>query len=562
MSAPAIGIDLGTTNSALAMLDVDGPRIVENSLFEKLTPSVVGMVDDNQLLVGDAALPRLITHPSLTLADFKRDMGTDRSFTLGQLDLRAEDLSALVLRTLVDNARQQLGVHFEEVVVTVPAYFGELQRKATQDACEIAGIRSARLINEPTAAALAFGLNALDTEQSVVVLDLGGGTFDVTVLELIEGAAEIRASAGDVRLGGNDFDEILLRWALESVTPADDVHAALLRLQCQRAKCRLSDSIDATFTYSSGAGVAGRTVAFGRTEAERRWRHLLDRMRVVMARALRDASLNAAQIDRTLLVGGATRMPCVRALAQQFFQREPDCTLPPDEAVALGAAVQAGLLRDHVAVKELLVTDIAPFTLGVAACERVGNTYVRGLYAPILDRGTVLPASRSRHFSTLHDWQTEIEVDVFQGEHSLCRDNTHLGRFVVPGIPRDRAGMHAVEMRFTYDLNGLLDIDATVVATGETTTHLIERAPGSLSKSQIQRARDRMNQIKFHPRESLPNTSVLAKAEALFLELKGVDRELLAEAMASFRVALETQDTEIVSATRTALEELVSRLGA
>lgn len=560
MSAPPIGIDLGTTNSALAILDASGPRLIGNRQSNRLTPSVVGVADDGQLLVGDAALPRRITHPGLTVADFKRDMGTDRSYTLGQLDLRAEDLSALVLRTLVHDAREQLGVHIDEVVVTVPAYFGELQRKATQDACEIAGLRSARLINEPTAAALAFGLNALDTEQSVVVLDLGGGTFDVTVLELIEGAAEMRASAGDVRLGGNDFDEVLLRWALENVTPTDEVHAALLRAQCQRAKCRLSDSVEASFTHSSSAGDAGRQIAFQRTEADRRWKHLLDRMLVVMTRALRDASLNAEQIDRVLLVGGATRMPCVRALAEQFFRREPDCTLPPDEAVALGAAVQAGLLRDHVAVKELLVTDIAPFTLGVAACERVGNTYVRGLYAPILDRGTVLPASRSRHFSTLHDWQTEIEVDVFQGEHSLCRDNTHLGRFAVAEIPRDRAGMQSVEMRFTYDLNGLLDIDATVVTTGKTTTHLIERAPGSLSKSQIQRARDRMNQIKFHPRESLPNTSVLAKAEALFLQLKGMERESLAEAMAAFRLALETQDTEVISSMRSALADTVSRL--
>lgn len=558
MNRTAIGIDLGTTFSLAAVMTHDGPRVLPNALGELLTPSAVSVAPDGTLLVGAPALSHAVLHPERTALTFKRDMGTDRVWNLGHLKLRPEELSAAVLTSVKHDAEAALQAEIAEAVVTVPAYFGELQRRATRDACELAGIPVERIINEPTAAALAYGLHERHREFRAVVLDLGGGTFDVTVLEMMEGVIEVQASSGDTRLGGEDFLDALVQHCARALGLPQDFAGdrellARLRASCERAKKSLSHQEHAVVLLR-GAGAsthaAASEVRITRQEAEALWAPLLARFDQPIRRALRDARLRASEVDEVLLVGGATRMPCFQALAAQLFGRKPLASLPPDEAVALGAAVQAALKLNDAAVQDVVVTDIAPFSLGVSVAELEGNRLVDGIFSPILERGTVLPASRVGRYSTMQSSQTSIVLQIYQGEHAVCSKNQKLGECAVHGIPRGPAGTEAVEVRFTYDLNGILDVDATVVATGRTTSITIERAPGRLNPKQLAAAKQAMQSLKFHPREALPNVTALARAEALYAELLGAERELLGQALSHFRLILESQDPKRIEPAR------------
>lgn len=550
MSGVTVGIDLGTTYSLAATLVGGEPQVIANSLGEVLTPSAVSIDERGEILVGAAARARAATHPERTALAFKRDMGTDRVVRLGDRQLRPEELSALVLKQVKADAEATLGEGIAEAVVTVPAYFGDAARRATRDACELAGLHVERIINEPTAAALAYGLHQQHREMRAVVLDLGGGTFDVTVLEILEGVIEIQSSAGDARVGGEDFVDLLadhlqreLRERLGVDLDGDERGRARLREATELCKRRLTAEDQARLVLP-GLGRERRDVELTVTlaEAEALWRPLLERLRGPIRRALGDASLAAADVDAVLLVGGATRMPCVVQLAATTFGQLPLRDLPPDEAVAHGAAIQAGLKRGDAAVADLVVTDVAPFTLGIAAAEKVGSHEVTGIFAPVLERGTVLPASRSRTFSTMGNGQTRILLEIFQGEHSLCRDNQKLGELTVRNLPPRPAGEESVDVRFTYDMNGILEVDATVLSTKKSENLTIERGAGRLSDAQRKEIRKRLATLKFHPREALPNVTALARADALFVELTGVERELLGSAIGALRAVLETQD--------------------
>jgi molecular chaperone HscC len=474
-----------------------------------------------------------------------------------------------VLRSLKADAELALGQPVDEAVVTVPAYFDEGQRRATRDAGAIAGLRVDRIINEPTAAALAYGLHHRHREQRAVVLDLGGGTFDVTVLEIIEGVVEIQSSAGDSRLGGEDFADALaahlaarLPGGVEAAQ-AEPIAWARMREACEIAKRTLSGADGARVTLPD-LRLGGRTVTVDeqitRVEAETVWVPLLERLRAPTLRALRDAKLDPQRIDEVLLVGGATRTPCVVRFAAQVFGRMPERRLPPDEAVALGAAVQAALKEGHAAVDDLVVTDVAPFTLGIAVATRFGARAVSGVFAPILERGTVIPASRVRTFSTMSDNQKEILVEVYQGEHATCAENRKLGDYALRGIPPGPAGSQAIDLRFSYDMNGLLEVDMTVNSTGRKETLLIEQTPGRLTSEQIAAARKNLDRLKFHPREALPNTTAMARADSLFIELTGTTRELLGQAIAVFRGALDAQDPSPIADARRQLLDLVEHI--
>ncbi len=563
-----VGIDLGTTNSLLALL-VDGrPEVVPNHEGNLLTPSAVSIDDDGHVLVGAPALARATTHPELTATSFKRDMGSDVVRRLGKRSFRPEELSALVLAELRRDAERELGRAIDEAVVTVPAYFGELQRRATRDACEIAELPVERIINEPTAAALAFGLHEVDRELKAVVLDLGGGTFDVTVLEIMEGVIEIQASAGDSRLGGDDFldvmvENITVRIGKDWGKVEDPISSARVRQACERTKRQLTGSATARLALTglvTANGTHDIELELDRAEVEGMWRTLLQRIKMPIRRALRDAKQSPDDIEEVLLVGGATRMPCIASLASELFGRLPRRDLPPDEAVALGAAVQAGLKAGDAAVEDLVVTDVAPFTMGVATADYLGGQYIDDIYTPILERGTVLPASRMKTLSTLADNQREVVVAVYQGEHSTCADNTKLGEYRVKDIPRGRAGEQSVDVRFTYDLNGVLEVESTVKGTGAQTAVVFQRTPGALSPKQVEQARKAMAALKFHPRESLPNRTALARADALYAELSGMDRDVLGNAIQRFRIALETQDDQLITPLREQLLSLVSQL--
>jgi len=566
-----IGIDLGTTYSLAAIVRDGVPVVLANAIGELLTPSAVSVDDNGAMLVGAAARARATTHPERTALSFKRDMGTERRLALGERRFSPPELSAMVLAALKRDAEAALGRPIDEAVVTVPAYFGDAQRQATRDACAIAGLTVERIINEPTAAALAYGLHERHREQKAVVIDLGGGTFDVTVLEILEGVIEIQASAGDTRLGGDDFDAAVVEVAIAGLG-ADEAAAlrghpqawARLRDAAEAAKRRLSDAeLTRVVLYELPVG-GGRTTTLelpvSRERAEQAWQPLLDRMKAPVQRALRDAGLRADQIDEVLLVGGSTRMPCVARLAAQLFGRLPLRTLPPDEAVALGAAVQAALKAGDAALDDVIVTDVAPFSLGIDTADRVGHDVVRGLFTPILERGTVIPASRERTFHTLEDDQKAITFGVYQGEHSLVRDNTKLGEYTIRGLPRKPAGEQSVTVRFTYDLNGILEVDLTIDGTGKTETLVIEGSSTRLSRDQLAAARKAMARLKFHPRDGLPNTTLLARADALYVELTGEARAELGHAISHLRLALETQDAARIAATRAHLALQVDAL--
>ncbi len=564
-----IGIDLGTTYSLVGVLRDGHAHIVPNALGERQTPSAVSVDADGTILVGAPARARAMTHPDCTFRNFKRDMGTDREFCHGRHQFRPEELSALVLRQLVRDAEASLGAPVDEAVVTVPAYFGELQRRATRDACEIAGLHVERLINEPTAAALAYGLHHRDRECRIAVLDVGGGTFDVSILEIIEGVIEIQASAGDARLGGEDFVAMLVDALAEranehhGVDPRTMVHTkARFWEACESAKCRLSSHEQVEVDVPRPGPhlqVEPLRLMLTREQAHGLWQPIIERMHPPIRRALRDAGLRPDAIDEVVLVGGATRMPIVSQLAESLFGRPPLRTISPDEAVAQGAAVQVALKAGDEQLDDMVATDVAPFSLGVSTVESQGRRRLDDVFSPILERGTVLPASRVERFVTAGDGQAQIRVEVFQGEHSLCRDNTKLGQYTLEGLPPGPAGEESIDVRFTYDLNGILEVDMTIVSTGETSTLVIERSPGRMSPQQVEQARQALRSLKFHPREALPNTTALARAEGLFTELRGPARELLGAAMRAFRLALEEQDPAVIDRRRGELLALVDR---
>jgi molecular chaperone HscC len=566
-----VGIDLGTTYSLVAVMQAGRPVVLPNALGESLTPSAVSVTEDGSVLVGAAARARATTHPHSTALAFKRDMGLDRVYELGAVKLRPPELSAMVLEALKRDAEAALGHPVTEAVVTVPAYFNDAQRQATRDAASIIGLKVERIVNEPTAAALAYGLHQRHRELKAVVIDLGGGTFDVTVLEILEGVIEIQSSSGDVQLGGEDFDEqlagLIARRAGEEKAldvRADGVSWARVRAAAEQAKRQLSEQPSATVAlYELPAG-GGRTVDFEATitreQAEAAWAPLLERLVGPIQRALRDAGLRPEQVGEVLLVGGATRMPCVAHLVAKLFGRLPLRTLPPDEAVACGAAVQAALKAGDASVEDMVVTDVAPFTLGIAAAARFGKQVVGGIFEPIIERGTVIPCSRVKRFFTMTDYQKQIQVTVFQGEHSLCQENQKLGEYLIAGLEPKLAEQVGVDVRFTYDLNGILEVDMSIVGTERSESLLIESAPGRLGPDELQEAREAMARLKFHPRDALPNATALARADALFVESRGAAREMLGEAIAKMRAALESQDAGEIAAWRERLQSLIGNL--
>jgi len=567
-ASPIVGIDLGTTYSLVAVLQNGAPAVIPNALGELLTPSAVSLATDGLVLVGAPARARATTHPARTALAFKRDMGTDRKYTLGDRTFTPPELSALVLSSLKKDAEAALGMPIEEAVITVPAYFGDLQRQATRAAGAIAGLKVERIINEPTAAALAYGLHERKRELRAIVLDLGGGTFDVTVLQIMEGVIEIQASAGDARLGGEDFDTALAQQVAARINKAHGVEIqhmplawARLRGAAELAKHRLTDA-ERTRIVLPDLDAGGRTIQvdepIDRAEAEEVWADLLERIRAPTVRALRDAGLAVRDVDEVLLVGGSTRMPCVSHLAAQLFGRLPLRKLPPDEAVAQGAAVQAALKEGRAEVEDMVVTDVVPFSMGVEMANRFGERVVGDLFAPILERGTIIPASRERVFSTMADNQPAIDIHVYQGEHSQCSKNQKLATYRLGSLPPMPAGRIAIAVRFTYDQNGILEIDLNMDQLKRKESFVVLQRPGVLSEAEVSAAREAMAKLKLHPRDALPNATLLARGDALFVELTGAAREQLGHALAKFRAALDQQQTELIEEVRTLLTAIIA----
>ncbi|MGE6386303.1 Hsp70 family protein [Pseudomonas sp. NPDC078416] len=557
-----VGIDLGTTNSLVAVWKDDASMLVPNALGQLLTPSVVGLDDEGRILVGQAARERLHTHPSLTTALFKRHMGSAHQTALGNHVFRPEELSALVLRSLKEDVERAYGETVVEAVISVPAYFSDAQRKATRIAGELAGLKVDKLINEPTAAALAFGLPQHGKECSFLVFDLGGGTFDVSILELFEGVMEVRASAGDNFLGGEDFDRLLAEAFVRTQAgqpgfPAPESIAHALHREAQRLRIALGQVRSDEFVLRVDGQQWQQT--FTQEDMAALYAPLLERLRNPVERAMRDARLQIGDLDEILMVGGTTRMPLVRKLAAGMFGRFPSIQLNPDEAVAHGAAIQAALKSRDAALEEVVLTDVCSYTLGIEVSQQHGQHRESGHYLPIIERNTTVPVSRVKTVCSAEEGQAAVKVCIFQGESRLVRDNIPLGELEIP-LPPHNKGNVDLDVRFTYDNNGILECQVTIPKTAEQFALVIENNPGVLSPKEIAERLQALAALKVHPRDQQVNTLLMARLEHLYQESLGERRELIGDWAGQFQRALDSQDERIIRQTRTELNERLGQL--
>ncbi len=557
-----IGIDLGTTNSLVSVFTPDGAQLIPNALGAVLTPSAVHIDGSGQVIVGASAKEHLINNPDRSAARFKRLMGTAKTESLARQSFSAEDLSSFVLRALKEDAEAHLGEEVKEAVISVPAYFNEIQRKATLHAAELAGLKVRRLINEPTAAALAYGLQDKEAENTFLIVDLGGGTFDVSILEMFSGVMEVRATAGDAFLGGEDFTGKILDHFLSQLgykaTDLDANDLSRLRGLADRAKHELSQKTEAEVSYRDGDDA--KVLTLSREAFTEMSEDLVTRMKVPLQRAISDANLKASEIDRIVLVGGATRMQPVRDLITRLFKRFPEHALDPDTVVALGAAVQAGLVARDEALEDVVMTDVCPFTLGFETSMRSGpdDQYEYGIFLPLIERNTTIPASRAHVVETTEKRQRQIELRIFQGEAHYVRDNICIGSYMVP-VPYNAQDHEQVEVRFTYDSSGVLEVIATVLSDKSTKTLIIENSPGAMSQTDIARRFKELEKIKIHPRDLAVNEAVLSQLSAAYENALGPVRAQIGQMISQFETVLRSYDQRAITAARQQAEEFLKQ---
>ncbi len=558
-----IGIDLGTTNSLVSIFRDGKVELIPNAHSVMMTPSVVHFTDKGEAMIGSVAKNRLVTDPKQTFARFKRHMGTEQIVRHNRKKFAPEDLSAFVLRNLKADAEAFLGEDVSEAVISVPAYFNDVQRKATITAAKLAGLSVKRLINEPTAAALAYGLNDKEDESTFLVVDLGGGTFDVSILEMFSGVMEVRSSAGDAFLGGEDFTDRItedfaqtLDLKIKTMTAED---LSRLRVVADQAKHALSEIPEATVTFRQGE--EEKTLTLTREKFEDLTADLLTRMKLPLQRAISDAGLSATQIDRIVLVGGATRMMPVRNLITKLFRRFPEHNLDPDTVVALGAGVQAGLVSRNEALDDIVMTDVCPFTLGYETSQRHGEhgPIENGLFTPLIERNTTIPVSRNHIVETMQKGQTLIVLNIYQGEAPYVRDNIRIGSYNVP-IPPNSKAYEEVDIRFTYDNSGVLEVISTVISTGRSTKLIIESNPGSLSKKDIEARFKELEKIKIHPREEAVNEELLSRLSSAYQNALGDKRMHISAMLSEFELALASFDKRKIEETRTKLQDSLKML--
>lgn len=555
-----IGIDLGTTNSLVAVFRDGQAHLIPNAHGHVLTPSAVSVADDGTLLVGLAARERLASHPQQTAMTFKRWMGTDKLTRLGSKDYRAEELSAMVLKSLKADAEAYLGTEVTEAVVTVPAYFNDVQRRATKHAAELAGLKVERLLNEPTAAGLAYGLQERQDHSTFLVFDLGGGTFDVSVLEYFEGVVEVRSSAGDTRLGGEDFVAVLETLFLKkcenfSERDREQVLASKgLWRAAEQAKRDLTDADTVEMRLQWKDAAFTHTVS--RAEFEVASDELIKRLRRPIERALSDARLAPNELSEVVLVGGASRMPLVRQTVTKLFQRLPLRTINPDETIARGAAIQAALKARDAALEEVVLTDVMPYSLGVIISEFINGRRFGDRFSPIIERNTPVPVSRVESYNTIADNQTQILFDIRQGESPVGSENMALGKLDI-AVPPKPAGQVSVNVRISYDANGMLEVEVKDERQQLMASTIIQPAGASMSADDIAQALERLRTLKQHPRDQQENIYLLARAKRLYEDRLGDQRQWLQKWIAQFELALDTQDAKEVGRAR---EEIRSAL--
>ncbi|WP_058533672.1 molecular chaperone HscC [Legionella saoudiensis] len=548
-----VGIDLGTTNSLIAFWDDTKAKLIPNVLGKFLTPSVIS-VDENSILVGEPALNRLVTHPALTMANFKRYMGTNKVFKLGNYSFRAEELSAFILKQLKEDAELFLGMSIHEAVISVPAYFSDAQRKATKIAGQLAGLHVERLINEPTAAGIAYGLQEKLDDTNYLIFDLGGGTFDVSLLNMFSGVIEVRASHGDNVLGGIDFTQVIEEMFLNDLIQAKGIskeqipekQRQKILEQAELAKHQLSLAAEATLSVNWDGEIF--SYQYSELEFENKIAPLLERLRNPVIKVLNDAKLSSASIDQVVLVGGATRMKSVKKLVSRMFGKLPLCHLDQDTVIAQGAAIQAGLKSQNKALDEIVVTDVCPYSLGIEVCNNEKH-----YFDPIIERNMVIPISRAQvYYPYDYEQAREVEIKIYQGESLFVEKNVFLGSFTI--TVDKHLKNKGFEVRFTYDIDGLLEVEATFLETKEKKTLIIEGNPGVLSKQEIAERLLMLAEIKMHPREQIENQLIISRAEKLYEDLSGNERLALSQLIKEFIQVIDSQDPQLISRARSAIK--------
>ena len=551
--ARVVGIDLGTTNSCVAVMEGGEPKVIPNSEGGRVTPSAVHFAKTGERIVGAPARRQAVVHPDRTVLSIKRKMGSDYRFTVDGKSYTPQEISAMILQKLRRDAEAYLGEPVTQAVITVPAYFEEPQKRATRDAGVIAGLEVLRIINEPTAAALAYGLDKMEKDQLIMVYDLGGGTFDVSLLEIGQGVIEVKATAGDNHLGGDDFDNRIVDWLAEGFMREHGIDLrkdprALQRLKeaAEKAKIELSSSsqtdISLPFITADAEGPKHLDATLTRAKFEELIYDLLERTVGPVNRVLADAKVSAEQIDQVILVGGSTRIPAVQELVRKLTGKEPNKSVNPDEAVAIGAAIQAAVLKGEV--KDVLLLDVIPLSLGI---ETLG-----GVFTKLIERNTTIPTKRSEIFTTAADNQTTVEIHVLQGEREMASYNKSLGKFHLVGIPPAPRGVPQIEVTFDIDANGILNVTAKDLATGKQQAITITGST-NLSEEEINRMVQEAERFREEDRRRREEADVINRADSLVYQtektlrehgdkIPQADREAAEKALNDLKKALESKD--------------------
>ncbi len=558
-----IGIDLGTTNSLIAYYTQDGPKIIPNRLGKNLTPSVVSIDEEDQIYVGESAVERNLLYPGTTASVFKRDMGSSKKYKLGSKEFTAEELSSFVLRALKEDAEAFLGEEVTEAVISVPAYFNDARRRATKRAGELAGLVVERIISEPTAAALAYGLGQEEKQARYLVFDLGGGTFDVSILELYDKILEVRAVAGDNFLGGEDFTAVIEELFYEKYNKLDRLsldEKTLRHIHRQAELCKRSFNSAGLSHMECKIGDEIYPFDISLSHYEECCDELLERIRKPVKRSLADAHIRLSDIDKVVLVGGSTKGQVIKRFVSRLFRMIPDTNINPDEAIALGAATQAAMKERNESIKEVILTDVCSFTLGTEVSrEWEHDRFETGVFCPIIERNTVIPTSRTERFYPIHDNQTQIRINVLQGESRFAENNLSLGELLID-IPAGKAGEEAVDVTYTYDINSILEVEAKVISTGKVTKEVFKGQNVDMTDEEIKERFETLSYLKIHPRDREENKYLLLKGERLYEESLGSKRMYVEEALRKYERALNSYDSGLIEQAKKELKKFIKEI--